>query len=771
MRALFILTGAPGTGKTTLLRELGVENLAVGFDQMRQIFAPMIPCVEDLGAGEPMLETEGSQTMRLRQSDEFAVVQATIAALEARMTAGTTVFFDATSLNISDQNELIRRGAAHGYTSYILDAQGDITFDELKIRNAARGPRALPEEDLREKWLKGAQKEFAPGAKLIDMTSRETILADLARIQRTPRISAERVIVVGDLHSCAAPLQRAINELDAPGTHWVFSGDLFDRGPDPVEVWEIVAQLLIEQRCTVVTGNHESHLRTVNTRPVGGKMPQTIETRNALLEANIGPQAQIDFVNATVPALLFSLDDDTALTWLVTHGGVGRQTAERLLGEGMLHVTEAECIYGLSERFLAYRGKSSYDVERISLSGNQLHGHRNGVHDSGVTVDPVREIDGSLVICLESGASSGGTVSVAVLESSAGASPSARVITYPDEVSPSLAAQNAFSPVGASAPRRNLLERMTLSSNVAVKPVQGFPGVVAANFTRQAFQSGAWDQDSVHARGLFLDESTGEVLARGYEKFFHIGEAPGRTMDDLLDREKTAYPVVAVKKFNGYLALVASVHGRLAVFSKSGRTPYAETAEKMLQEHLGDERLEQLRQMLERSRCTALFEVLRADDPHPITEAGPDRLVLLDTVFNSETFGTSEKLTRGIAARFGFEVAGHTVIGRARGPESLQGLIDTISARSDEGGVLIDARGYRAKVKAHTYASRKSTRGVLERFWSGKADSLGRNHQLLEQRLHEAGVLDDIRAGRFTVTGLDGLPHLDLAGLFDAIES
>src|SRR5699024_12089708 len=56
--------------------------------------------------------------------------------------------------------------------------------------------------------------------------------------------------------------------------------------------------------------------------------------------------------------------------------------------------------------------------------------------------------------------------------------------------------------------------------------------VVACNFTRKAFQEGAWTDLTMHARGLFNDEAEEKIVARGYEKFFHIGEEPGRERRD-----------------------------------------------------------------------------------------------------------------------------------------------------------------------------------------------------------------------------------------------
>ena len=86
----------------------------------------------------------------------------------------------------------------------------------------------------------------------------------------------------------------------------------------------------------------------------------------------------------------------------------------------------------------------------------------------------------------------------------------------------------------------NLLNEMANNDLVRVKE-SGVPGVVACNFTRKAFYKGAWDEQTVRARGLFLDKNTGAVVARGYDKFFNVGQsgAPA-TIRDLAEEAQRA---------------------------------------------------------------------------------------------------------------------------------------------------------------------------------------------------------------------------------------
>lgn len=765
MRVMLILRGAPGSGKTSLVRELGLEPLALGFDRFRELFTAPVACFD--ADGTP------STTLRVRSEVDRAAVDAAFAALEARMADGHTVVWDATSLRLRDQSDLVRRARRHGYRPFIIDVQGDISFEELLRRNGQRGPDALDPDRLREMWEAGRDKTAPAGVPVITGTAHEVQQALLLtyHLGMPQAVHADRVVVVGDVHSCSAPLRQAIAELDAPGTRWVFAGDLFDRGPDPVGVWDLVHDLLAEDRATVVTGNHELNLRAVAANTARAPFPDTRETRDALLAHGIMAGQQAAFVDATVPLALIPVtprsDGWPSRPWLITHGGVSEAVRRRALWS-MLDVADAELVYGTGDRAHAYRGKTSYDVESFELAGKQLHGHRNGRVDQD-PVPAVRETPDGPVVCLEAGASTGGHVRVAVITRG---SDSPELHEYADGVDTASAAHFSQMPwLRRKEPTLPLLERMRASAHVNVRPVEGWDGVVAANFTRQAFQEGAWDDVSVHARGLFMDSSTGEVLARGYEKFFHVGEEPGRSLAQWKDPAVTGYPVRAVKKYNGYLVLVASIHGHLAVFSKSGATPYAEAAKRMLMDQLTPAGCVQLKGMLERTKVTAVFEALRSDDPHPVNEPGPDRLVLLDAIRNQETFQTDDRMARNIAKKFSLEFAHDHVIAAAKGPEGLEALIAAAEADLHEGAVLIDAAGYRSKVKATGYSARKAMRTALERYWRGASDTLGRANLELERSLAQAGLLEAIRAGAFNVTGLDGTPRLDLASVFDALEA
>lgn len=68
------------------------------------------------------------------------------------------------------------------------------------------------------------------------------------------------------------------------------------------------------------------------------------------------------------------------------------------------------------------------------------------------------------------------------------------------------------------------LDSMLNSEYIRVKELGN--DVVSLNFTRDAFQDGIWNDETIKARGLFINKVTGDIVARSYNKFFQYDETP-----------------------------------------------------------------------------------------------------------------------------------------------------------------------------------------------------------------------------------------------------
>ena len=313
----------------------------------------------------------------------------------------------------------------------------------------------------------------------------------------------------------------------------------------------------------------------------------------------------------------------------------------------------------------------------------------------------------------------------------------------------------------------NLLNAMMNNDLVRVKE-SGVPGVVACNFTRKAFYKGAWDEQTVRARGLFLDKNTGAVVARGYDKFFNIGQsgAPATIRDLATDaareaRDNECYNVMLRKKHNGFLAIVAAINGNLTVLSKSGITAYSREAERILRAQIGDAGCERLRRVLADNNMSATFECISKRDPHMVRYT-KDEMIFLDFIHNAPDYDPvplDAAFTTIRAVDPSMPVAESKILAYRwmwENDDDLASIItrmaDRTSLEHSEGYVVSYGDGRMAKVKTEWYTRAKWLRPMVQNailrdnYESGKRESA----EITRMRalLMDAGVLSHDYAER-----------------------
>lgn len=316
----------------------------------------------------------------------------------------------------------------------------------------------------------------------------------------------------------------------------------------------------------------------------------------------------------------------------------------------------------------------------------------------------------------------------------------------------------------------NLLNEMANNDLVRVKE-SGVPGVVACNFTRKAFYKGAWDAQTVRARGLFLDKNTGAVVARGYDKFFNIGQsgAPATIRDLATEaareaRDNEHYNVTMRKKHNGFLAIVSVINGDLTVLSKSGITAYSREAERILRAQIGDAGCERLRRVLADNNLSATFECISKRDPHMVYYT-KDKMIFLDFIHNTPDYDPvplDAAFTTIRAVAPSMPVAESKTLAYWWMWENDDDLADIITRMAEraslehaEGYVISYGDGRMAKIKTEWYTRTKWLRPMVQNailrdnYEAGKRESA----EITRMRtlLTDAGVLSRDYAERMGV--------------------
>ena len=244
-------------------------------------------------------------------------------------------------------------------------------------------------------------------------------------------------------------------------------------------------------------------------------------------------------------------------------------------------------------------------------------------------------------------------------------------------------------------------------------------GISSFNFTRDAFMKGVWDEQTIHARGLFIDTNSGEIVARSYDKFFAIGERPETQMGEL--KKNLKFPVRAYRKENGFLGIFSGYKGKPFIASKStNQGEFAERFARILKEQIGEEMIELMAKELEAMQCSAVFEVIDPiEDPH-IVYYSETYCILLDIVINEYEYRhLSTPLREAFANIYGLETK--TFDSTLYNWHDFESFVKFAEAGfSCEGYVLEDANGFMLKVKNDWYKFWKKMRSVSQAIVKGK---------------------------------------------------
>ena len=230
---------------------------------------------------------------------------------------------------------------------------------------------------------------------------------------------------------------------------------------------------------------------------------------------------------------------------------------------------------------------------------------------------------------------------------------------------------------------------------------------------------GIWDEQTIHARGLFIDTNNGLIVARSYDKFFAIGERPETQMNVL--KETLQFPVQAYRKENGFLGIFSGYKGKPFIASKStNQGEFAERFARILKEQIGEEKIELMAKELEAMHCSAVFEVIDPiEDPH-IVHYSESHCILLDIVVNEYEYRhLSTPLREAFADIYGLETK--TFDSTLCSWHGFESFVEFAEGENlYEGYVLEDANGFMLKIKNDWYKFWKKMRSVSQAIVKGK---------------------------------------------------
>lgn len=705
MRKMFIMRGAPGSGKSTLIHTLGADSYAVGRDDARAFLNGQHMAFED---GEQILVNIAPA------SQEPLVSRLVQDSVTSRMGQGETIFLDITASRPSDINQWRQLAKRFAYELVVVDCQGDLTDEDLFERNRNREPHKRVSEPIIAATAEKIRTVAPPKDIRVIPGTLEALTAELTTKVQDYN-SFNRLIVVGDLQGCATALVDLLESVDYDadnGDRLILLGDIFDRGIENAEVFKLLNGLEFD----FISGNHDRNMQYLLNGAFSSGFKSTRASLDEILASGVskGDISRLLGKSSLLKVITFGDKE----IWL-THGGVidlGLATDDGYL-TGLLPAQNLWYGVGGRDKACLNRGDYGFDVdkeftERASQPGReniwQFHGHRNiqgqkfASYSHSVSLESEVEFDG------------GSLSAVIVTKDDAGVSAFSPIqvkntVTAGEPEWKSAPKQQQRK--SRKAPAQSLQDRLRATpSEVITERHITEHDVYAYNFTRTAFNDGLWDPDVVRARGLFISPE-GAVVQRGYDKFFNVGERPETELPSVMAALGNGDPVTVKHKLNGYLGLVSTQgSGELRCYSKAGPSLYADEFERLLIEHLTSVgKVDEFTDWLQRKRVTLSFEVLSPADPHIVSDGLG--VVLLDALANAERMVLLDKVADEAAELFGFRRPKTEVIS---GEKEVLAAIEAARASDTEGAVFRNnATGYMVKVKSDSYSSWKRLRSSL----------------------------------------------------------
>lgn len=730
MRMLICVRGAPGSGKSELIRSMGWTPYALSLDDLR------------LRRRGPELGTSG--LMGISQEDNNSVVKEFLALMDSRMERGEFLVSD--QMHDDRPDPLLELARRHRYRVLLMDMAA-VPQEVASAQNRQRPDwKQVSDAVLRRFYDKVLHQAPWPGVETIAWTPDG---AHRAALQTATRVAVEtidptqydRVVHIGDLQGCCtvlsvpgAPFEHGFD----PRTLYVFVGDYVDRGIENAQVlaW-LLREALSRPNVVLLFGNHEEHLH----RWANGLPPVSDEfdlvTRPQLEAAGISRTEVARLLAATRVVFPYQFHDHRVL---VTHAGLSTVPGR------FEFISDRQYTKGTG----AWTDPVDQQFERTAPAGwVQVHGHRNHGYQ------PVQATPHSFN--LEDQVEFGGRLRWATLDAAGWTTGSVRNPIFQLEGARKLEKRKIrWTAPGTEVSAASLI---ALRSHPGVKERPMAGGSIASfNFTKDTFFNASWDDVVVKARGFFVDTATNTVVARGYNKFFNVGERPETALDRVC--QDFAFPVTAYIKENGFLGNIGydPVADALFIASKSSSAgPFAAWLRALVDQALTPEKQDGLARWLrDNDACLTVEAIDPVNDPHIVEYAAPG-LVVLDVFHRHETMERMPyEEAKAAMARFGLTC-------KRRGPvfatpEALAGWYakqaTNLSARFHgqeiEGVVLEDAAGAMTKVKYASYAFWKTMRGQKDRLgraWEEvRSKGARRNAQIAANPRHTGTLFDEAAA-------------------------
>jgi predicted kinase len=600
MRQLILLRGTPGCGKSFFVKENGLEAYTICPDDIRLLIQT------------PVQTLEGN--FQISQKNDKKVWDLVLQLLEERMSRGELTIIDATHSRLSLLSKYNKLVDKYRYRVFVVDFS-NVPIEVAKQRNAQRPEyKRVPDEIIDMHYARFASQPTPNKYQLI--TPEEFKEKMVWKEQDFSKY--KKIVHIGDIHGCYYPLKEYFKiEPFNDETLYIFIGDYIDRGIENDKVLNFLFSIYEKENVILLEGNHERwiwHWSLDELKSI--RSNEFIYNTKPQLDENVDKTIARKFYRKLQQIVVYNYGDKKIL---VNHAGISKYVTN------MIYMPLGAFINGI--------GDYGDNIDEYWNKNNpenyiQIHGHRN--------VDEIEMRPYTNTFNLEGKVEFGkklrileltekGFIEKYVLNDVFNQKLHDKFINKRKKIDPNMV-------MDAS----NSLEILRSTPKDITEKDLG-DGISSFNFSRDVFFDSKWNSINIKARGLFVNNVTGKVVARSYNKFFNVDEMPFTSLKEL--EKNLVFPVYCYVKENGYLGL-ASKHPKydtMFIASKSTDKGYYKTwFEEILMNTIFDTK--EFTKYLENTGTTAVFEVMDPEnDPH-IIDYPDKKIVLLDIIYNTYDF-------------------------------------------------------------------------------------------------------------------------------------
>lgn len=676
MRTLLLLRGSAGCGKSTWIEQNGLKPYTLSADDIRLL------------CQSPIMSVSGEE--EISQANDNVVWATLFKLLETRMQNGEFTVIDATNSKTAEMNRYKQLCESYRYRIYCVDFT-DIPIEVVKQRNAQREPlKRVPDIVIDKMYSRFASQKIPSGITVIKPDELDKIW-----FKMVDKSEYKKVHVIGDIHGCNTALQEYITSQGGMKDDelYIFSGDYIDRGIENVETIRFLLSIYKKPNVLLLEGNHERWLWIYANDGVCQSKEFELFTKTAFDDARVNKKELRNLYRKMGQCAYFKYGDNV---YLVTHAGLS------VVPNNLTFVSTKQMIHGVGD-YKDFEAVADTFVKKMPANYFQIHGHRNTkqvpieVNERVFNLEGQVEFGGCLR-CVQFDKDGNGTIHY-----------TKNNIFEKHEI------------IRAEAPGEKTVADVILelrsSKYVQEKKYGNFSSF---NFTRNAFYDKIWDEQTIKARGLYIDIQKQKVVARSYEKFFNINERPETKFDML--QHKLQFPVTAYVKENGFLGIVSYDEYNDDLFVTTKSSPdgaFAGWFKEILYAYLTESgTIDDVKQFVKDNNVSMVFECVdMKNDPH-IIEYPRSMLFLLDIVHNSIDFKKYDyDDVRVIANRFGL-MCKEKAYEIANWQDFFDWYYEVTAEDYEyrganiEGFVIEDANGYMVKLKLHYYNFWKFMRSI-----------------------------------------------------------